>query len=70
MSSVAGTVALARKYQGTDTPAALEQRTDLSPELVRHVVRHGVKSMPFFRKTEIGDADLDDLATYLSHVAR
>jgi hypothetical protein len=29
-------------------------------------VRKGVSVMPFFRKTEIGDADLDALAAYLA----
>ena len=67
VASVAGTTALARKYKGSDTPAALEQRTDLTPDLIKSVVRHGLKSMPFFRKTEVSDSDLDALAAYLSH---
>jgi mono/diheme cytochrome c family protein len=41
------------------------QQGDLSRELVKTIVRTGVKSMPFTRKTEISDADLDDLANYL-----
>ena len=60
-----GTQALQAKYQGK-LPAALEQRTDLTADNVRYFVRHGVTVMPFFRKTEISDADLDDLAAYLA----
>jgi mono/diheme cytochrome c family protein len=60
-----GTVALATLYQGAK-PAMLEERTDLTPEIVKHFVRTGVTVMPFFRKTEISDADLDALALYLS----
>ena len=60
-----GTDALALKYNG-GKPAALEQRTDLSADEVRKYVRHGVSIMPFFRKTEISDADLDALAAYLA----
>ena len=60
-----GTDALDAKYQG-EKPAALEQRTDLGVSDVRKFVRHGVSIMPFFRKTEISDADLDALAAYLA----
>ena len=60
-----GTVALGVKYEGK-LPAALEARQDLAPEVVKAFVRSGISVMPFFRKTEIGDADLDALAAYLS----
>lgn len=60
-----GTAALQRKYQGA-LPAPLEQRTDLAPEAVKAFVRTGITVMPFFRKTEIGDDDLDALAAYLT----
>ena len=60
-----GTQALQAKYKGAKA-AALEDRTDLTPEQTRFYVRHGVSIMPFFRKTEITDADLDALAAYLS----
>jgi mono/diheme cytochrome c family protein len=59
------TAALAFKYKG-DPPALLEQRTDLTPDAVKSMVRTGVYTMPPFRKTEISDSDLDDLAAYLS----
>jgi mono/diheme cytochrome c family protein len=59
------TAALQFKYKG-DPPALLEQRTDLTPEIVRTMVRTGVYTMPPFRKTEISDDDLDALTAYLS----
>lgn len=58
--------ALQALYHGRK-PALRERRTDLTPEIVEFCVRHGVTVMPFFRKTEIGDADLDALAQYLAH---
>jgi (+)-pinoresinol hydroxylase len=60
-----GTQALDSLYKGAK-PAALEQRTDLLPELTRAFVRTGVSVMPPFRKTEISDADLEALAAYLA----
>jgi mono/diheme cytochrome c family protein len=60
-----GTAALQALYQGRK-PALLEQRTDLAPEMTKTFVRNGVSIMPFFRKTEISDSDLDALATYLA----
>ena len=60
-----GTAALQALYKGTK-PALLEQRTDLVPQLTKTFVRNGVSVMPFFRKTEITDAELDALAAYLA----
>jgi mono/diheme cytochrome c family protein len=60
-----GTLALQAKYKGSK-PALLADRTDLTPQLVKTYVRNGVSAMPFFRKTEISDADLDMIAAYLS----
>ena len=64
-----GTQALEALYKGAK-PAALEQRTDLLPELTRAFVRTGVSVMPPFRKTEISDADLEALAAYLAPKAQ
>ena len=61
-----GTQGLQIKYRGTETPAVLEDRTDLTPAVVRTFVRQGVLSMAPFRKTEITDAELDALGAYLS----
>ena len=60
-----GTDALQAKYHGSP-PAVLEDRRDLTPDQVRFFVRHGVTIMPFFRKTEISDADLDAIGAYLA----
>jgi mono/diheme cytochrome c family protein len=60
-----GTVALQAKYNGAK-PALLSERTDLIPPVTKTFVRHGVSIMPFFRKTEISDSDLDALAAYLA----
>jgi (+)-pinoresinol hydroxylase len=61
---MAGTEALEAKYGGRK-PGVLEDRTDLTPEVVKYFVRHGSGIMPFFRKTEVSDADLDAIAAYL-----
>ena len=60
-----GTVALQAKYGGK-SPALLEDRTDLTAPTVRFFVRRGVSIMPFFRKTEVSDADLAAIAAYLT----
>jgi (+)-pinoresinol hydroxylase len=60
-----GTRALAYKYHGK-SPGALEERTDLAPDFIKYVVRHGVSVMPMFRKTELDDADLDAITAYLT----
>jgi (+)-pinoresinol hydroxylase len=64
-----GTVALETKYKGSK-PALLAERTDLLPAITKSFVRKGVSIMPFFRKTEIGDADLEALAAYLARNTR
>lgn len=60
-----GTQALEVLYKGAK-PAPLEDRTDLVPRLTEQFVRKGVSVMPPFRKTEITDAQLADLAAYLA----
>ncbi|MDE3168544.1 MAG: cytochrome c [Acidobacteriota bacterium] len=60
-----GTLALQAKYKGAK-PALLADRTDLTPQLIKTYVRNGIAVMPFFRKTEISDADLDAIAAYLT----
>jgi mono/diheme cytochrome c family protein len=60
-----GTSALQAKYGG-ELPAVLEDRTDLDPDTIRYFVRNGVSVMPRSRKTEISDADLDELVQFLT----
>ena len=60
-----GTASLNAKYSGS-RPGALEERSDLLPPYVRLVIRRGMEGMPFFRKTEISDAEMDDIAAYLA----
>ncbi len=64
-----GTAALAAKYRGS-LPAALAERTDMTPDVVKHWVREGISMMPFFRPTEISNADLEALARYLTRSGR
>lgn len=63
-----GTQALLAKYKGSK-PAILDQRIDLIPPVTKAFVRKGVSIMPFFRKTEVSDAQLDDIAAYLARNA-
>jgi len=60
----AGSYRLQERYQGTK-PAALADRSDLAPELIRTVVRQGMTIMPPTRKTEVTDAELDAIVAYL-----
>jgi mono/diheme cytochrome c family protein len=53
------------KYDGK-VPALLEQRTDLTPDMVRYYIRNGIAMMPRFRKTELSDAQVEIIARYLS----
>ena len=60
-----GTDSLQVKYKG-NPPAVLLERTDMTPEFVKFAVRQGVLSMPPFRKTEVTDAELAALSTWLA----
>ena len=64
-----GTQALQAKYNGT-LPAVLTERADLTPALISFYVRNGISVMPFFRKTEVSDADLEALAAYVVGVSK
>ncbi len=63
-----GTMALHFKYNDTVSPL-LEQRGNLTPDLLRVFVRRGVSMMPSFRKTELSDSDIEALAAYLNDSA-
>ena len=58
------TVLIAKRV-GPGTPA-LDAREDLSGDYVRYAVRRGVGSMPWFRRTEFTDPDLDAVVAYLT----
>ncbi|QKF81045.1 c-type cytochrome [Halarcobacter ebronensis] len=60
------TDALKIVYKGTDISPVLEERKELDADFVKYIVRNGKFSMPFFRKTEINDEQLNSLALYLS----
>ena len=60
-----GTTALQLKYKGA-LPALLEARTDLTFDVLKAYLRHGSWSMPPFRKTELTDAEIQDIAAYLA----
>jgi mono/diheme cytochrome c family protein len=64
-----GTAALALKYKGQQPPL-LTERTTLTAELVKTVVRNGLYGMPRTRKTEVSDAELDDIVAYLTQKKR
>ena len=52
------------------TRAVLEQRRDLAPEYVAVVVRNGLVEMPAIRPTELSDAELRQVSSYLSRPER
>lgn len=60
-----GTYVLSIKY-GDTLPAALEDRTDLNSDVISVFVRMGTWSMPPFRKTELSDSEISDIADYLA----
>ncbi len=60
----AGTLQLART-RGEDK-ALLTERTDLRPEYIQYIVRHGLKAMPAFVPSDLTDAQLEALADYLT----
>ena len=65
-ASGGGTATLMVLYKDTDIPAELEDRTDMSPELIESTVRWGRQAMPNFRITEITHSQLEALVAYLT----
>lgn len=61
-----GTAGLEARYRGASETPVLEQRTNLAPDYVKWMVRNGFLAMPPFRKTEVGNAELDAVAKYLT----
>jgi len=60
-----GTTALDALYKGA-VPSVLEQGTSLDATAIAYFVRNGRSTMPTFRKSEIDDRELDDIAAYLT----
>ena len=67
-----GTDALRIKYKGAvpPVPALLEERTDLTPPVLKVFLRHGSFSMPPFRPTELTDGEIADIAAYIADKAK
>lgn len=65
-----GTYALMLKYDGTPIPPALEDRADLNSAVISTYVRMGTFSMPPFRKTELSDQEIEDIAAYLAETSK
>jgi len=59
-----GSVQLSRT-RGKDK-GLLTQRTDLAPEYIEYIVRHGLKSMPPFAPSDLDDAKLKALIGFLT----
>lgn len=62
------TATLQRRYQGA-LSGALELRDDLDGDSLRFFVRNGIGAMPSFRKAELTDAQIDEIAGYLAATA-
>ncbi len=45
--------------------SVLEQRSDLTPDYIKAIVRHGLRTMPGFKPTTLTHQQLDALAGYL-----
>ncbi len=63
-----GTAALDAKYGG-DRPGALELRSDLPAPVLRVIVRRGSGAMSGFRKGELTDEQIDQIAEYIAATA-
>ena len=44
--------------------AAIAARTDLAPDYIEYIVRHGLRSMPAFVPSDLTDARLDALIAF------
>lgn len=54
-----------QRTRGADK-ALLAKRTDLAPDYIDYVVRHGLKSMPPFVPSDLTDSRLKALADFLT----
>lgn len=61
----AGTLVLEKRYKGK-IPSVLTERTNLTDQYIRYMVRNGLGIMPPTRKSEVTDKELDALVAYLT----
>ena len=61
-----GTTALTAKYKSALPGLLADRESDLTSQAIRFAVRRGTSIMPFFRKTEVSDIDLEAIALYLT----
>ena len=59
-----GVLTLAKRL-GKDK-SLIADRADLEPAYVKFVVRHGLRAMPPLGRIEITDAELDEIAAYVT----
>ena len=59
-----GTITLGKRL-GKDK-ALLAQRTDLTAPYIKGIVRHGFNTMPALTRPEVSDAELEEIAAYLT----
>lgn len=59
-----GTMQL-KRTRGADK-ALLTERSDLAPDYIEYIVRHGLKSMPAFVPSDLSDARLKALVAFLA----
>ncbi|WP_428410335.1 c-type cytochrome [Hyphococcus sp.] len=59
-----GTITLSRRLGPEE--ALLANRTDLTEDYVKTVVRHGLNTMPALTRVEVSDAELELIAEYLT----
>lgn len=60
-----GTIMLQKRLP-EGTPAQLHERTGLSADYVKLVVRNGLVNMPPLSRAEVSDAELDQIAQWLA----
>lgn len=48
--------------------ARLNERRDLLPVYIRHVIRNGIGTMPHITKIEVPDSDADAVVAYLTRL--
>ena len=59
-----GTYMLAKRLGNEES--RIDQRTDLTGDYIRYVVRNGLNGMLPFRQTEVTDGELKDVIDYLT----